>query len=94
VRGTWGALLMMSGAAVRQLAVLQSQPVSRLRYTQLGVLAGRVGMSADRNTPPGGEPSFPPASRTDVSCASRFLRDPQRKILSKSWERVTAQTEL
>jgi hypothetical protein len=27
----------MSGAAVRQLAVFQSRPVSRLRYTQLGV---------------------------------------------------------
>ena len=29
----------MSGAAVRQLVVFQSRPVSRLRYTQLGVLA-------------------------------------------------------
>jgi hypothetical protein len=29
----------MSGAAVRQLVVIQSRPVSRLRYTQLGVLA-------------------------------------------------------
>jgi hypothetical protein len=30
---------MMSGATVRQLVVFQSRPVSRLRYTQLGVLA-------------------------------------------------------
>jgi hypothetical protein len=29
----------VSGAAVRQLAVFQSRPVSRLRYTQLGVWA-------------------------------------------------------
>jgi hypothetical protein len=32
--------VMMSGVAVRQLAVFQSRPVSRLRYTQLGVLGG------------------------------------------------------
>jgi hypothetical protein len=31
-------MIMKSGAAVMQLAVLQSRPVSRLRYTQLGVL--------------------------------------------------------
>jgi hypothetical protein len=29
---------MMSGAAVRQLAVFRLRPVSRFRYTQLGVL--------------------------------------------------------
>jgi hypothetical protein len=27
----------VSGAAMRQLVVFQSRPVSRLRYTQLGV---------------------------------------------------------
>jgi hypothetical protein len=31
-------MMMMSGAAVRQLVVFQTRPVSRLRYTQLGVL--------------------------------------------------------
>jgi hypothetical protein len=31
--------MMMSGAAVRQLVAFQSRPVSRLRYSQLGVLA-------------------------------------------------------
>jgi hypothetical protein len=44
--------MMQSGAAVRQLGVFQSRPVSRLRYTQLGVVARPL----TRTT--GGEPSL------------------------------------
>ena len=40
----------VSGAAVRQLVVFQSRPVSRLRYTQLGVLARLL----TRTSPRGG----------------------------------------
>jgi hypothetical protein len=50
---------------VRQLAVFQSRPVSRLRYTQLGVLASPL-----TRTSPGGEPSlFSPGAKALGSAA-------------------------
>jgi hypothetical protein len=62
-------MMMMSGAAVRQLVVFQSRPASRLRYTQLSVLARPL-----TRTCPGGEPSLVERALVIVRARERELR--------------------